>query len=114
MVNFDLNGDGNSCSDRTPGVGRNTFRLPNTYSVDPRVTKTFPIYERMKVQFLFEAFNIFNRTNISDVNRTQFSRSASAAACVLTTAPCLVPQSNFALANTSAGPRIIQLAAKIF
>jgi len=121
-VSFDLNNDGNSRSDRFPGVGRNTFNLPGFVSLDPRVTKSIPIRENIKFQFIFEAFNIFNRANVIAVNTTAFSRStvvppATPVLCTTTPAPCLVPVAAFGTPASSVfsplTPRIIQLAAKI-
>ncbi len=121
LVNFDLNSDGNNRSDRTPGLPRNTFRLPSTFTLDPRVTRNFRVAEDYKLQFIFEAFNIFNHGNVYEVNRTQFSRSTSTSAtgCNAPTGPlnpCLVPQAAFGTPVSPivpyAGPRIIQLAAK--
>ena len=122
LVNFDLNNDGNSRSERTPGLGRDTFYSPGTYRVDSRFTKNFPIWESVKLQMFVEAFNIVNRFNVFNIRNTQFARSTSAAACGTTPTPCLVPQSTgntaFRLpAATSAvdlnGARIFQLGAKI-
>jgi len=121
-VSFDLNADGNSRSDRFPGVGRNTFRLPRFVSLDPRVTKNIPIHENIKFQFIFEAFNIFNRANVIAVNTTAFLRStvvppATPVLCTTTPAPCLAPVAAFGTPASSVfsplTPRIIQLAAKI-
>lgn len=75
LVNFDLNNDGNAATDRTPGFGRDTFCLPAAISVDPRVTRNVQLTERAKLQFLWEAFNVFNHSNITSVRATQFSRS---------------------------------------
>jgi len=118
-VSADLNLDGNSRSDRFPGIGRNTFHLPKYVSLDPRVTKNIPIHETVKFQFIFEAFNIFNRANVIAVNTTAFSRSTTATAttCSSVAAPCLVPVGAFGTPASSVfsplTPRIIQLAAKI-
>jgi hypothetical protein len=57
MVNSDLNGDGNSRTERTPGVGRDTFYLPNFVSLDPRITKNVPFTERINAQLILEAYN---------------------------------------------------------
>jgi hypothetical protein len=121
LVNFDLNNDGNSRSERTPGTGRDTFVTPATYRLDPRFTKNFPITERVKLQTFVEAFNILNHFNVFNVRNTQFSRSSSPAVCGA--APqCLVPQNTGATAfglptSTSVvdldGARIFQLGAKI-
>ena len=107
LVSNDLNRDGNSRSDRFPLLGRNTFNLPKYVSLDPRVTKNFPITETVKFQFIFEAFNIFNRANIISVNTTAFTR----------TGDNLVPSAAFGTPASSVfsplTPRIIQLAGKI-
>ncbi len=77
-MNFDLNNDGNSATDRTPGLGRDTLYLPTTVSLDPRVTRNLQFTERVRLQFIGEAFNALNHGNISGVRTTQFSRSTSA------------------------------------
>ncbi len=117
LVNFDLNNDGNSSTDRTPGLGRNTFYLPTTVSLDPRVTRNVQFTESVRLQFIGEAFNAFNHANISGVRTTQFSRSASTAVCGIAGTPCLVPQSigatAFGTPTATSGPRIMQLALKL-
>jgi hypothetical protein len=106
-VNTDLNNDGNARNDRAPGFERNTFRLPSQFSVDPRLTKTLPVRSSMRVQLIAEAFNVFNRSNVSGVRNTYYGFSGGQ----------LIPQTNpatgFGSPTTSAGPRIIQLAGKI-
>src|SRR5256884_9828790 len=52
MVSSDLNLDGNSRTDRAPGLGRDTFYLPNFVSLDPRVTKSISLTERVKAQLI--------------------------------------------------------------
>jgi hypothetical protein len=98
MATTDINNDGNNRSDRQPGFARNTFRMPALISVDPRVTKTFA-FAPARVQLIAEAFNVFNRSNVSAV-RTAYTTSST-----LTT--------GFGSATTSSGPRIVQLAAKV-
>jgi len=117
LVSFDLNNDGNSSNDRTPRLGRNTFYLPSTVSFDPRVTRNVQLTERAKLQFIWEAFNVFNRGNITGVRTTQFSRSTSPTICGIAGVPCLVPQnkglSAFGVPTATSGPRIMQLSAKL-
>jgi carboxypeptidase family protein len=121
LVNSDLNGDSNSRTDRTPGVGRDTFYLPNFVSLDPRITKSIPITERVKAQLILEAYNSLNTTNFTSVSTTQFSASTSATTCAGTPDPnlCLVqPKTPFQTPlstqlNFSPGARIVQLSAKI-
>ena len=121
LVNFDLNNDSNSRTDRTPGVGRDTFHLPRFVSLDPRITKSIPITERVKAQLILEAYNSLNTTNFTSVSTTQFSASKSNATCLGTPDPnlCLVqPKTAFQAPlstqlNFSPGARIVQLSAKI-
>ncbi|HKS26676.1 MAG TPA: TonB-dependent receptor [Pyrinomonadaceae bacterium] len=63
-VGADLNRDGNSRNDRVPGLARNTFRTPNVYQFDVRVTRNIRLGETMRLRLIAEGFNIFNRSNI--------------------------------------------------
>jgi len=98
MATTDINSDGNNRSDRQPGFARNTFRLPALITVDPRVTKSFA-FAPARLQLIAEAFNVFNRSNVSAV-RTAYTTTST-----LT--------SGFGSATSSSGPRIVQLAAKL-
>jgi hypothetical protein len=117
LVSFDLNNDGNAATDRTPGLGRNTFYLPATVSFDPRVTRNVHFSERVRLQFIWEAFNVFNRGNVTGVRTTQFSRSTTTAICGIAGTPCLVPQNfgatAFGTPAATSGPRVMQFAAKL-
>jgi hypothetical protein len=124
MVNFDLNNDGNSRTDRTPGLGRDTFYLPNFVSLDPRITKSFPITERVTVHLIAEAYNSFNRVNYTSLSTAEFNASTNPSVCGSTVNPklCLVPipttkaqfQSPLSTSlNFSPGSRIVQLSGKI-
>ena len=117
LVNSDLNNDGNSNNDRAPGLGRNTFHLPVTVSLDPRITKNIPLTERLRLQLLAEFFNVFNRGNVVAVRATQYGLSSSASVCGIAGSPCLVP-SNFGLTafgtpTVTTGPRIMQFSLKL-
>jgi len=116
LVNFDLNDDGNAATDRTPGLGRDTFHLPATVSLDPRMTRNVSLKEHIQLQLIWESFNLFNHTNVTGVRNTQFSRSTSFAVCGIAGAPCLVPQNSglsaFGTPASTSGPRIMQLSAK--
>jgi hypothetical protein len=107
IVNTDLNNDGNTRNDRAPGFARNSFRLPSTLSVDPRLSKTLPLAGSVRVQLIAEAFNVFNRSNVNAVRNTYYGFTGGQ----------LVPQTNpatgFGSATTSVGPRIVQLAARL-
>jgi outer membrane receptor protein involved in Fe transport len=107
LVSSDLNNDGNNRNDRAPGFGRNTFRAPAIFSVDPRITKDIGIWGDARIQLIAEAFNVFNESNVSVERNTYYGLVSNQ----------LVPQPNpltgFGSPSASAGPRIVQLAAKI-
>jgi len=118
MVNSDLNLDSNSRTDRTPGLGRDTFYLPNFVSLDPRITKSISLTERVKAQLILEAYNSLNHTNFTSVSPTEFSRVATTS-CTGTVTICLgPPRTPFQTPlstqlNFSPGSRIVQLSGKI-
>ena len=117
LVNSDLNNDGNAATDRTPGLSRNTFRLPATVSFDPRVTRQVALSERVRLRVSWDAFNVFNRVNISGVRTTQFARSNQASTCLIAGTPCLVPQeagtTAFGSPASALDPRLMQFSAKL-
>lgn len=98
----DLNNDGNGYNDRAPGVGRNTYRLPSQFSIDPRLTKDFD-FGAVRLELIAEAFNILNRSNVSSVRNAYYGYSGGK----------LVTQSSFGSPTSSSGPRTVQLAAKV-
>jgi carboxypeptidase family protein/TonB-dependent receptor-like protein len=53
------------------GPGRNAFTAPSYVNLDLRVAKRFNITERVKLQALFEMFNVFNRQNPAAVEARQ-------------------------------------------
>ncbi len=64
----DVNGDRHSTNDRPIGAARNTGMGPDYMDFDMRLTKTFKVHEKTSVQFVAEAFNLFNRDNFASVN----------------------------------------------
>lgn len=111
---------GSPTGGRIPQVGRNVFTGPSLHNVDFRIARDFTIRERLKLQLLGEAFNIFNHPNISSVNTTAYNYIASGAAgcgASLGVTGCLSPSPTF-LTPTSAtnnlyGARQLQVSAKL-
>ena len=68
LLGFDANGDTQANTDRPVGAGRNTGIGPNFVSFDLRVARMFTFGETVRLEGIFEAFNLFNRVNYSDVN----------------------------------------------
>ena len=117
LINFDLNNDGVFATDRTPGLGRNSFYMPASVSLDPRLTRNISVGERAKLQIMWEAFNVLNHANITYVNNIQYTVSDLSSDCGIAPSPCLVPQNQglnaFGTPVFSSGPRIMQLAVKV-
>lgn len=98
----DLNGDGNTRNDIAPGTVRNQFRLPSIVTFDPRIAREIPIGPA-RLQLIWEAFNLFNRDNISNVDATYYSVAGTT----------LTRTTTFGRPLLSTGERIMQVAAKI-
>jgi len=75
-------------------LGRNSFRGPRSSNTDFGLHKDFPMGERLKWQFRFEAFNLFNNVNFG-------SPSSS------------VTGSNFMMITGAGEPRILQFALRL-
>jgi hypothetical protein len=64
----DVNRDGNSGSDPVGQLGRNTYKGDNYQSIDLRVSREIFFTERVKGEIIAEAFNLFNRVNVTVLN----------------------------------------------
>ena len=69
-VLVDPDGDGFS-NGIDVNAGRNAFNAPAFVNLDMRVAKRFSITERVRLQVLFEFFNVFNRKNPAAVGQRQ-------------------------------------------
>jgi outer membrane receptor protein involved in Fe transport len=98
----DLNGDGNTRNDIAPGTARNEFRVPSIVTFDSRVARDL-VFGEARVTLIWEAFNLFNRDNISSVDATLYS----------VTGTTLTRSTTFGRPLASAGERIMQLAVKV-
>ena len=92
--NFDTN-----VNDRPAGVGRNTGEGFNYAALDLRLSKSFHLTERFRVEALAEGFNIFNRANLQLPNNV-FGSGAS-------------PLPNFGRPTAAADPRQIQFGLRL-
>ena len=91
---------GGSTGGRPPQLGRNVFIGPGLVNMDLRIMRQFTFRERLHLQLIGEAFNIFNHTNISSVNGTAFNFSAvGSGACTAalagSTNGCIIPNAAF-------------------
>ncbi len=70
LAGQDLNFDGDQPpGDRPNSIARNAGVSPGFANVDLRITRSLIFKERFKVQLVGEVFNLFNRVNISEINR---------------------------------------------
>ena len=75
-------------------AGRNLLLGPGSQTVNFSVFKNFPIKERLKFQFRFETFGLFNHTNFGNPSAT-------------------INTSSFGNITSASGARTIQLGAKL-
>ncbi len=80
-----INGSGGA--NRLPLVPRNNFSGPDVWNVDLRLSRRFYIKEKFNVEFLGEAFNLFNRTQVTGLNSTYYSIGGTAQSATLTFQP---------------------------
>jgi hypothetical protein len=66
-----MNGSGGD--NRLYGLGRNTFRYPNTWKADLRLAKRFDLGEMRQLELLAETFNLFNHQNVTELETTGYS-----------------------------------------
>jgi hypothetical protein len=64
-------------SSRIPGIERNAFRTPKIVNVDLRLSRRIRFTETMNLEFLAEAFNLFNRFQVTGVSTTMYSLSGT-------------------------------------
>jgi outer membrane receptor protein involved in Fe transport len=68
FVGRDANGDGNPNSDRPSNIERNAYEGPGYATVDLRVSREFRFVQRSRIELMVDMFNLFNRTNVKDIN----------------------------------------------
>jgi len=68
FAGFDANGDIFGNNDRVGIEPRNTFKGDSYQSLDLRVARTFKATEKLRVETMAEAFNLFNTVNVRFFN----------------------------------------------
>jgi hypothetical protein len=86
-----VNGSGGA--NRFALLDRNTFKTPKIWYLDMRLSRRFAIKEGMRFEVLAEAFNLFNRTQVTGINSTLYSFSTSG--CPAGQAQCVTFNSPF-------------------
>jgi hypothetical protein len=67
-VGFDDNGDNNPTTDRVGLIARNTYIGDANKSWDLRLTRRIQATEKLRVDLIFDAFNLLNRPNVEEVS----------------------------------------------
>jgi hypothetical protein len=101
--------NGSYGSSRVGLVARNIFNMPGTQNLDWRITKTIPIKERVNLELMGEAFNLFNHYNVTGVGTTGYTISKSGTITDTTGAtqtcsnatPCLGINTAFAIPSSA-------------
>lgn len=94
----DNNGD-TIFNDRPSGQGYNAFELPAYVTLDLRLDRTVPLGRNRSLELIAEGFNLTNRLNPTNVNRTW--------------GPNTTPNANFNTPTGAETARQFQLAARI-
>jgi Carboxypeptidase regulatory-like domain/TonB dependent receptor-like, beta-barrel len=102
---------GGSTSTRAVFLPKNGFTLPANVNTDIRIGRSFHLYDRYRLQFTVEAFNLFNHVNYTSASTGSYTTGGTAAA------PTLTYNSGFGsllAANNSVffGARQLQFGAK--
>jgi hypothetical protein len=73
-----MNGSGGD--NRVYGVGRNTYRYPQTWKADMRLGKGFDLGQMRQIELLVESFNLFNHQNVTELETVGYyiTRGSSA------------------------------------
>jgi len=114
---FDVNLDSNN-NDRPFAVGRNTGIGPAFFTTDLRVGRrlSFSADNPLALEFIFDAFNLFNRTNFKEVNNVTSGAlflDQLGITDVRVKGSSSKPASRFSGFTSAYEPRIIQLAVKL-
>ncbi len=93
-------------ANRFPLIDRNAFTGPKVVNFDLRISRRYYIKEKANIEFFAEAFNLFNRTQITGLNTTFYTLSGTT----------LTYNSSFATISEAGGTlyreRQIQLAVR--
>ncbi len=89
---------------RVSWLGRNSFNLPNYTTIDFRLGRGFTFAEKYRLNFMVDAFNLFNSTIVGGVNTTAYNYSGpGVGACTGHTNGCLAPSPTFGTRTSTSG-----------
>jgi hypothetical protein len=104
---------------RVPFEERNLFKRPSLQNIDMRIGKEFRFKERYRINFIAEAFNLFNRTHSFGTTTNRFDLGTlviSGTGSGTRSLPAFRPRSDFLVLNNAQSTlyreRQMQLALK--
>src|SRR5208282_1911349 len=105
---------GGKTSTRAVFVPKNGYTLPATVNTDMRISRSFHIYERSRLELTAEAFNLFNHVDYTSAVTTAYTTGGTAAAPTLTYSTGINGFGALTAANNSVfiGARQLQFGAK--
>ena len=122
FAGFDSNGDIFGNNDRVGIEPRNTFKGDSYQTVDLRLSRTFAVTEKLRLQAMAEAFNLLNILNIHFYNTAYgaadfcpFAADPQAVGCTATPSGNREgsPSSSYGTPRSIFNPRQVQLALRM-
>ena len=120
FAGFDANGDVFGNNDRVGLEPRNTFQGDSYQSIDMRLSRTFQATERVKLQAMAEAYNLFNTLNVHFFNTAygaqdfcNFSATPAAVGCGPGSFLEGSPNKYYGTPRAIFNPRQLQLALRL-
>jgi hypothetical protein len=110
---FDVNHDGNSLTDRVGTLGRNTYHGDRLVNFDARVSRVFRLSDRVRMEGIAEAFNIFNTMNVTDINTVYGAPDFIGSVPRRFNDKVSAPAADFGAIRAIAPPRQIQFALRL-
>jgi hypothetical protein len=101
-----------------PTIPRNSITGPANLKLDLRVSRALHVAENLRLEFLIEGFNVFNRSNYNGFNTTMYTAAATTTATPLSQPIPLAPSTGYLQPNNDASPpdgtnaRRLQLALR--
>jgi hypothetical protein len=102
---------------------RNVLRRPSIFNTDIALFKNFKWGEKRSIQLRWETYNVFNKTNFSDIDSSltfalfQVNPGGAGATCNTTTNICRAEfrqtNSSFGAASAARSPRVMQASIRI-
>ena len=106
-----ITGGGMPSLSRFPLFSRNAFRMPKIVNVDLRISRRFRMTNKANLEILGEAFNLLNRTQVTDLNTRMYFAGGTETTSTLTFDPAF--QTVSAAGNSVIRERQLQFAIRM-